>query len=150
MKVELRLWTPKDIKFACTVRNSPELMRWFRQSEFISYKQQEAFILTDIKWRHYNGFVILANGKPAGLCGVKNTLEFTIGVLPEYQKKGIATKAMKLLMGMYPKMWSHVFVDNPALTWYIRKLGFKAVGVKERAYHKEGVGLIDVVKIAHE
>jgi hypothetical protein len=47
-------------------------------------------------------------------------------------------------------VWSEVFIGNPALEFFITKCGFKIVGCKERAYYKQGIGLVDVVRIEHE
>ena len=123
-------------------------MKHFRQDEKIDLEHQKKFIEHDINAQFYRGHVIEYQGKPVGLCGVKDTQEFTIAVLPEYQHKGIATQAMKYLINNFPQIWSEVFLGNPALEWYIR-LGFRIVGVKERAYYKKDLGLIDVVKIAY-
>jgi RimJ/RimL family protein N-acetyltransferase len=150
MRVSIRPWTIKDAAFCCYVRNHPDLMRWFRQNKKIELEEQKDFITKDLANREYNGNVILANNKPVGLCGVKTSQEFTIAVLPEWQKKGIATKAMQLLIKQHPQIWSEVFVGNPALEWYVAKLGFRITGVREREYYKSNIGLIDTVKIQHE
>lgn len=150
MKVSLRPWTLDDAVFVCYLRNDPALMRWFRQSTPLKLKAQRKFIEADIKFRNYNGYVVEADGKPVGVCAVKSTQEFSIGIDPAFQKKGIATKAMQILIKNHPQMWSEVFCDNPALSWYLHKLGFKLTCVKERAYYKPNVGLVDVVRIEHE
>jgi RimJ/RimL family protein N-acetyltransferase len=137
----------------CKVRNHPDLQRWFRQDEDLTFLQEQHFI-RDAKW--YHGYIIEVSGQPVGVCGLvedregrEKALEFGIAVLPEFQQKGIATKAMQLLQQLAGKkcVYSEVFVDNPALSWYLHKLGFKAVSVRERAYYKKGVGLVDVVRI---
>lgn len=148
-KLSLRPWTLDDVEFSLKVRNHPELMRWFRQDSLITVAEQRRFIEIDVITGHYNGMVIEADGEKAGLCGVKHTGEFTIGVLPEYQRKGISSWAMKQLIKMEYKIWSEVFVGNPALEWFIH-LGFKVVDVEERAYYKKGIGLVDTVTIRHE
>jgi ribosomal protein S18 acetylase RimI-like enzyme len=149
VKISLRPWQVADAMFCCYVRNDPKLMKVFRQDEPITLEEQRTFILMDIINRDYNGQIVMVNGKPAGLCGVKATQEFTIAVLPEYQKKGISTKVMKMLIRQHPQMWSEVFVGNPALEWFISKLGFRVTGVKERAYYKKEIGLVDIVRIEH-
>jgi RimJ/RimL family protein N-acetyltransferase len=137
--------------FALKVRNHPLLMKWFRQDEPITVEQQRNFIQNDLgPYGEYNGLVIEADGEPVGLCGVKSTGEFTIGILPEYQKRGISTWVMAQLVEKEECVWSEVFVGNPALEFFVVKCGFKIVGVKERAYYKQGYGLIDTVTISHE
>lgn len=150
-KLSLRPWTLEDVMFSLRVRNDPRLMKYFRQDDPISLEDQKEFIKKDISpYGQYNGMVIEADGEPVGLCGVKATGEFTIGLMPEYQGQGISTWAMQQLITQYSPIWSEVFVGNPALEWFIAKLGFRITSVKERAYHKQGVGLVDVVRIAHE
>ncbi len=125
-------------------------MKWFRQSALITRDNQIEFIKNDTSNQGvYNGNIVEVDGTPVGLCGVKNTGEFTLGILPEHQHKGVATEAMKILIEQNPGIWSEVFVGNPALEWFISKLGFKAIGVKERAYYKPEFGLVDVVRIKH-
>lgn len=151
MEIKLRPWTLGDVEFSLSVRNHPDLMKYFRQDEPISIEDQKAFIREDLSpYGYYNGLIIEADGVPVGLCGVKNTNEFTLGLLPEYQHKGIATRAMNILIHQFSPIWSEVFVGNPALEWFISKLGFKIVAVKERAYYKKNVGMIDTVGIQHE
>lgn len=145
LETSIRPWTLSDIEFICRVRNTPELMRWFRQDMPITYKQQMHFMERRID---YNGNIVMYGDEQVGLCSVNlKTQEFSIAILPEYQKKGIASKVMELMYERFGNMWSEVFVDNPALSWYLYKCGFKATGVKERAYYKRNIGLIDVVRI---
>lgn len=147
MNVTLRPWTQADAEFVVKVRNIPELMRWFRQDEPLTVEGQRAF-MNSFNGQIYNGQIIEADGQPVGICSINiASREFGIAVLPEWQKKGIATEAMLKLLDSAPYAHSEVFVDNPALSWYLHKLGFKATGVKERAYYKKGVGLVDVVYI---
>ena len=134
--------------FTLRVRNHPHLMQYFRQDDPISIEAQRQFIQKDVEHGGYNGRVICIDNEPVGLCGVKSTGEFTIGVLPEYQKQGISTWVMKELIRTHPGLWSDVFLGNPALEWFI-KLGFKVVGVRERAYYKQDLGLIDAITIKH-
>jgi RimJ/RimL family protein N-acetyltransferase len=95
MNVTLRPWTLKDVDFSLKVRNHPDCMKWFRQNEAITRTSQELFIELDMKYYHYNGNVILVDGVAAGLCGVKETREFTIAILPEWQGKNVATQVMQ-------------------------------------------------------
>lgn len=165
MNVTIRPWQIDDAEFVIKVRNNPELQRWFRQDFELTLEAQKQFML-DFGFK-YRGYIVEADGVPCGLvalaanfCWVGSTAymspksaEFGVAILPEYQRKGVATQAMNQLCKVAKDhfgaevIWSEVFVDNPALSWYLRKLGFKAVSVKERAYYKKGVGLIDVVKI---
>jgi RimJ/RimL family protein N-acetyltransferase len=125
-------------------------MKYFRQDSPITFEEQQKFIRRDMgAYGDYNGRVIEFHGKPVGLCGVKNTGEFTLGLLPEYQGKGIATAAMRQLItkNKPQRIWSEVFVGNPALEWFISVLGFHIVAVQEQAYYKKGLGYVSVVLI---
>jgi RimJ/RimL family protein N-acetyltransferase len=141
------------------VRNHKALQRWFRQDDDISQEKQEAFMRNCFP---YFGYIVEADEVKAGVVSLKFSLdpidltgdqaEFGIGILPWYQKQGIATQAMEQIVEIarrrgVKRIYSDVFVDNPALSWYLRKLQFKAYGVKERAYYKKDVGLVDVVLI---
>lgn len=151
MNVTLRPWTLQDADFALQVRNNQDCMRYFRQSSFLTKEGQVEFMKADLgDYGTYNGRVIEADGVPVGLCGVKTTGEFTFAILPEYRHKGIGVKAMKILIAEHKDIWSEVFVGNPALEWFIAELGFRVTGVKERAYYKPELGLVDVVVISHE
>lgn len=146
----LRPWTLNDVEFSLKVRNHPDLMTYFRQDEPIDIDDQREFIKQDISaYGSYNGMVVEADGEPVGLAGVKSTGEFTIGILPEHQGRGIAKWVMAQLINREYNIWSEVFVGNPALEFFIAKCGFKIVGVEERAYYKKGKGLVDVVVIRH-
>ena len=150
-KIILRPWTLEDIDFSLSVRNHPDLMKWFRQNNKITYDQQKEFIKRDLGLcGTYNGMIIEVGKYRVGICGVKDTREFSIGILPEYQHKGIASEVMNQLYMKCGRMWSEVFVGNPALEFFISKCGFKIKSVKERAYHKHGQGLIDIVEISNE
>lgn len=144
MNVSIRPWQVSDAPFVLSVRNHPDLMRWFRQDEPITLDNQIKFIENDLT---YNGQIIEADGIPVGVCNVKTSKEFGIAVLPQFQGLGYAKAAMKMLSDANPYTWSEVFVKNPALGFYLSKCGFKATSVKERAYYKKCDGLVDVVLI---
>lgn len=149
-KLSLRPWTLEDVAFSLKVRNCPELMKYFRQDKPLTLLEQAEFIEKDLSTAGtYNGMVVEADGVPVGLCGIKDSGEFTIGILPEYQHQGIASWVMKHLIQMNEDLWSEVFVGNPALEWFIH-LGFKVTGIEERAYYKQGLGFVDVIAIKHE
>jgi RimJ/RimL family protein N-acetyltransferase len=148
MDVTLRPWSEVDVDFTLTVRNHPALMEWFRQSKPIQFEDQQRFIAYDVgDDGNYNGRIIESDGIPVGMCSVKDSGEFTIAVLPEFQHKGIARAAMQRMISEHGRIWSEVFVGNPALEWFIKNFDFKIVNVKERAYYKPEHGLVDVVEI---
>jgi ribosomal-protein-alanine N-acetyltransferase len=157
VSVTLRRWCLDDAEFVCKVRNTPELQQWFRQSSDLTVEKQRAFM--NDHWE-YKGYIITVDGKRIGMCALvvldSEKVEFGIAVLPKYQGKGYAKEAMEQLCRLAFKqfqakcVFSEVFVKNPALPFYLWKCGFKATGVRERAYYKKGVGMIDVVWIERE
>lgn len=155
-KVTLRDWTLDDVEFSLRVRNHPELMKYFRQNKPLTLDEQSQFIRQDTGYHGtYNGKIVECDGQKVGLCSIKSTGEFTIALLPQYQKQGIAKETMRQLTSSWAHaidgpIWSEVFVGNPALEFFISKCGFKVYGVKERAYYKPEFGLVGVVKILHK
>lgn len=80
-------------------------------------------------------YFILLDGKTAGYAGVKNdgdSLHITpIGLLPEYQGKGIGHQAMTLLEGRYPqnRRWSlGTILQEPGLCRFYESLGYRRTG----------------------
>ena len=79
-------------------------------------------------------YVILCDDRP-GVISCRKTAEgcYEIGclcVVPEYQRKGIGTKAMEDILSLYSD-WRRVTLVTPAdktenLRFYIEKCGFRA------------------------
>lgn len=162
-QIKLRVWTLKDADFLVECRNSKFLQRWFRQDKDITLDEQLDFMQSTAPKIGYYGFIIEyqeVNKTKIGFCGLKmdadRGAEFSIGLLPQYQAKGYATLAMKQLVSlafnefMLKKVYSWVFVPNPALPFYIWKCGFKATKVKENYCYKKDYGLMDAVFIEQE
>lgn len=161
--VNIRPWRTGDAEFVISVRNHPDLMKWFKQDEPLTLMQQEHFMRGVAPEKNYLGYIIeLSNCIPIGVCSlvldvnknyVAEAAEFGIALLPEYQGHGYAKEAMKLLCDLafmqykVKTVYSDVFVTNTALPFYLFKCGFKATGVTERAYYKKELGWVDVVKI---
>lgn len=139
MRLKLRLWKESDAAFVCYMRNTPSLMRWYRQEEPISLEKQKDFIKKDT---HYNGRIIELKGKPIGVFAAQNHGEISI-VLEEKYFKYIPQLFNNKVTGCY---WGEVFVGNPILK-YLLEAGFKTHCVKERAYYKKEYGLIDIICI---
>lgn len=131
-----RPWQQTDAVFVCWMRNNPANMRWYRQSTKISLEDQKKFIAEN------NAFIIERNRKPVGVLWIKTTGELSL-VLDEKDYPLIPQLFKKKPFGFY---WGEVFVGNPILT-FLLQAGFKTVSVKERAYHKPGFGLIDVIRV---
>jgi RimJ/RimL family protein N-acetyltransferase len=150
MNVTIRPWTLDDAEFIRSARNHPDLQKWFRQDLDLTSEEQIQFMTTAMDPEHHNrylGFVIEADGQPVGFCaltpGSDFGAEFSIGVLPDHQHKGISTQAMIQLAATalklgYRYLYSDVFVGNPALDWYTKKLGFTVGALHKDKYLKKG------------
>lgn len=151
--ITIRDWNLLDAEFMLQCRNNPNLMRWYRQDKKLTLKEQKNFMQTHYD---YKGYIVERGiGKPVGFVALSNIendrAEFSIGILPKHQGHGFAKEAMKALEAKAKSLGvkvlcSEVFIDNPAIAFYL-KLGYKLVGVHGRAYYKKNVGLIDVVNI---
>jgi RimJ/RimL family protein N-acetyltransferase len=116
MAITLVPMTEAHIEWIREQRNRPELMRFFRQDQPITKEQQ-------IKWwrgldkNRVRLFVVQEDGKNVAYCGLNPfngyalSAEFGVFVIPEAQKKGLGTQAMKLLM-------SKVFTEMNLSTLY--------------------------------
>ena len=94
-------------------------------------------------------FKVIADGVPAGGVGFwekewqgDQIYETGWGVFPEFQGRGVATNAMKLLIPMARAAgrhrWMHAFpaTDNEPSNAICRKLGFELLGEVEFEYPK--------------
>lgn len=80
-------------------------------------------------------YFILEDGRTVGYAGVKHgedSLIITpIGVLPEYQGRGIGHKALDLLEGMYPenRRWTlGTILQEPGLCRFYESAGYRRTG----------------------
>lgn len=154
--ITLRSWQISDAEFVCQCRNNPNLQRWFRQDKDLTLDEQINFMEDKAPYLSYYGFIIEAFKNPVGFCALRldgnGEAEFSIGILPKFQGKGYAKQAMDKLCSLafnefrIKRIYSDVFVNNPALPFYLWKCGFKAYEVEEGAYVKKDA-LVDVVRI---
>jgi RimJ/RimL family protein N-acetyltransferase len=156
--IKLRPWNEGDAQFIRNLRNDVRLMRWFRQDAPLTLEDQCKFIRTKLKDRTYIGYIIVDRHKAVGFVALTprkiylDRAEFSIGIAPEQQGKGYAKEAMRLLHEEAARLGfkyldSDVFIDNPALSFYLSKCGFKAIKAKEDYHYKAGIGLVDAVYI---
>lgn len=95
---------------------------------------------------------ILQDGKAVGYIGVKHaedSLHITpIGLLPEYQGKGIGRQAMAILEGRYPenRRWSlGTILQEPSLCRFYESLGYRRTG--EMTHIQPGMDEVGYEKI---
>lgn len=157
LQIELRFWTLKDAPFVISVRNVPALQRWFRQDTDLTIEEQLEFMSNTAPEIGYYGFIVELNGLPIGVTGLKladdKSAEFCLAILPQWQGKGYTKQAVERTISVAfnefqcKRVWGDVFVDNPALSFFLTQCGFKAVSVKEKACYKRLVGMVDTVHI---
>lgn len=141
--LNIRKWTLKDAPFTLKVRNHPKLMKWFRQDKPLTLEQQYIFIKNDLLYNKYFGCIIELWNKPIGVTNLKQTMEFGLALLPEYQNKGLEED----ILNMLPKgSWSEVFLGNPMIRIYLNN-GFEITNAEERKYYKKYAGFVDVMKV---
>jgi ribosomal protein S18 acetylase RimI-like enzyme len=152
--ISVKPWSIGHAPEVVRLRNLPELKRWFRQEEDLTVEEQVSFMKTR---SDYHGYLVWFEDKVVGFVAWiqdhnPNFAEFSVGIDPAYQQRGIATEAMTQLEAQAKAsgikfLYSDVFLDNPALSFYLHKCGFKAVKAKEDYCYKQGVGVVDAIRI---
>ncbi|ESH36399.1 spermidine N1-acetyltransferase [Salmonella enterica subsp. enterica serovar Bareilly str. ATCC 9115] len=139
-KVRLRPLEREDLRFVHQLDNNASVMRYWFEEPY------EAFVeLSDLYDKHIHDqserrFVVECDGENAGLVElveinhVHRRAEFQIIISPEYQGKGLASRAAKLAMdygftvlNLY-KLYLIVDKENEKAIHIYRKLGFRVEG----------------------
>ena len=138
--VKLRPLEREDLRYVHQLDNNASVMRYWFEEPY------EAFVeLSDLYDKHIHDqserrFVVECDGEKAGLVElveinhVHRRAEFQIIISPEYQGKGLATRAAKLAMdygftvlNLY-KLYLIVDKENEKAIHIYRKLGFSVEG----------------------
>ena len=138
--VKLRPLEREDLRYVHQLDNNASVMRYWFEEPY------EAFVeLSDLYDKHIHDqserrFVVECDGEKAGLVElveinhVHRRAEFQIIISPEYQGKGLATRAAKLAMdygftvlNLY-KLYLIVDKENEKAIHIYRKLGFTVEG----------------------
>ncbi len=157
MRLRIRPWELKDAAQLVYIRNHPDLMKWFRQDRDLTLSEQIEFMQWDM---NYHGYVLEYGKKLIGFVAYvtkhknQDDVEFSIGVLPEYQGKGFARTAMRFIEDRvkgagFRVIYSWVFLKNPALSFYTWKCGFEITGVSP-SYTTKGDKTVAAVYIQKE
>ena len=150
MDVRLRTWSDNDLPLLQRTLGDPELTRYLggpESPEKIAERHQRYLALGDSDGGRM--FVIIAgpDGAPAGTHGywkreVHGEAVWETGwfVLPEFQGRGIATRATQLMAEMAwadaPDRPIHAYpsIDNDASNAVCRKAGFTLIGAFDFEY----------------
>ena len=131
--VKLRPLEREDLRYVHQLDNNASVMRYWFEEPY------EAFVeLSDLYDKHIHDqserrFVVECDGEKAGLVElveinhVHRRAEFQIIISPEYQGKGLATRAAKLAMD-YGFTVLIVDKENEKAIHIYRKLGFSVEG----------------------
>ncbi|MEH0117159.1 spermidine N1-acetyltransferase [Escherichia coli] len=132
--VKLRPLEREDLRYVHQLDNNASVMRYWFEEPY------EAFVeLSDLYDKHIHDqserrFVVECDGEKAGLVELVEINQFQIIISPEYQGKGLATRAAKLAMdygftvlNLY-KLYLIVDKENEKAIHIYRKLGFSVEG----------------------
>ncbi|MGV3346329.1 spermidine N1-acetyltransferase [Enterobacteriaceae bacterium LUAb1] len=149
--VKLRPLEREDLNFVHQLDNNASVMRYWFEEPY------EAFVeLADLYDKHIHDqserrFVIEYNGEKAGLVElveinhVHRRAEFQIIIAPNYQGRGLASKATKLAMdygfsvlNLY-KLYLIVDKENKKAIHIYKKLGFETEGILRHEFFIHGI-----------
>lgn len=140
-------------------RNRPEIMNYCRQPYLLSMGDQEAWLE---RCKDRSVIPLIVKDDNSDSCGyvslsgfdwVSRCAEFSIFIIPEFQKMGIGPKAMRLLLDYgfntlgLQKIHGECFDYNLRGIKFFQDIGFKTTGKLVRHYFKNGK-LIDAVIIS--
>lgn len=140
-----------DLEFLLAWRNDPAVWRWCRQHDLIHEDSHKRWF----EWQSNDDSVSMYTIKPVGyhtpvgVCGftsidsVHRRAEFSCYIGTNYQKKGFAGQALRLLfthgfanLNLH-QIWGETFLGNPAAHLF-EKIGMKKDGLRRQFYWKDG------------
>ena len=148
--INLRRIESGDIDPLRIERNKPEIMRWCRQNDLISYDDQMQWFQrqnADPTMRMYS---VYNDGHLVGCCGltsidlINRHAEFSCFIFVDEQGVGHAETALKQLFDKgfsdmnLNMIWGETVGSNPSLRLFTEKLGMKVDGKIPEFYYKEG------------
>lgn len=131
MEIEFRIASIEDAELLIDIYNLSFYSDYIKYGECPGYGKTKEMMLKAIV--DYPKFIILCDGKPVGVISCKMIEKgiYEVGclcVIPEYQGKGIGTKAFQFAMSYYDD-WKKFTLVTPAdkeenVKFYTEKCGF--------------------------
>jgi UDP-4-amino-4,6-dideoxy-N-acetyl-beta-L-altrosamine N-acetyltransferase len=149
---EIKLGTinPEHLETLRRWRNEPEIWAWCRQSDLISFIDQEMWyrqLAEDPRSKMY--LVLNEQRTPVGVCGftdihpLHRRAEFSLYIAKEYQKRTYGKKTLLTLfkhgfqnLGLNV-IWGETFLGNHAAKVF-ENLGMESEGTRKQFYFKDG------------
>ncbi len=148
--LRLRPLEREDLHFVHQLDNNANVMRYWFEEPFETFAELSALYEEHIHDQRERRFVVEVLGQRAGLVElveidhVHRRAEFQIMIAPEYQGRGIASRAARLAMeygfsvlNLY-KIYLIVDKDNERAMHIYRKLGFEVEGLLRHEFFING------------
>jgi len=118
--MELVKNNPRYWGFIRELRNMESVKEGFIQQEYITEIRQAEHML---KYNN-NYWVCLSGGEPAGYVGVIDN-DIRVATHPNFQKQGIGSFMINIIMKLFPDAVAKVKLDNEASLKLFEKCGFE-------------------------
>lgn len=130
-------------------RNDPQIYKWCRQFEPLSYDKHMAWAKSLKDRADVRMFGVYVGGACVGTAGltsinsINGSAEFSLYIGPEHQENGYGAKALQTLVdyGFKVLRLHHIFGEsfagNPALRMF-EQIGFVREGTRRQYYFREG------------
>ena len=132
MEIYFRNAKPEDAQLLVEIYNASFYRDYLKYGECPGYGKTKEMMAQSIK--NIPKWIILCDGKPVGALSVRSTGEghYEVGclcIIPEYQGKGIGTKALQYAFSYYDD-WERITLVTPAeneenVKFYTQKCGFR-------------------------
>ena len=153
--VRLRALEPEDWEIHYEWNKDSEMSKsldyvWFPQSRAAVKKWAEETASQKVSNDQPDFVIETLDGEYAGFMGIHGvdkrvgTFKYGIAILPQHQRKGYASEAIKLVLRhyfnelRYQKVTAHVFSFNTASIQLHERLGFQLEGTLRRMVYTDG------------
>jgi len=149
--IALRAWRPDDLELLERLLGDPAMMKHLGGPETPEHLRSRLVQYLELKPQDGRMYVVTVgpDAEPAGSVGYwwheageVPSLETGWSVLPEFQRRGVATRAMERCLELVaahtdqPAIHAYPTVDNVASNALCRRLGFRLLGAIDFEYPK--------------